>query len=72
MIPEIIDKWPVNQRNMGISIQQDNANPDNEDTKVKPGQRVFLDWSKSLPVNIDDKAAVIIDIEHIKAVINES
>ena len=57
---------------IGDYIQQDNANPDNEDTKVKPGQRVFLDWSKSLPVNIDNKAAVIIDIEHIKAVINES
>ena len=33
------------------------------------GQRVFLDWSKSMPVNVDGKAAVIIDAEHIKAII---
>jgi len=35
------------------------------------GQRVFLDWSKSMPVNVDGKAAVIIDAEHIKAIISE-
>jgi len=35
------------------------------------GQRVFLDWSKSMPVNVDGKAAVIIDAEHIKAIIEE-
>ena len=36
---------------------------------VMSGQRVFLDWSKSMPVNVDGKAAVIIDVEHIKAII---
>jgi len=35
------------------------------------GNRVFLDWSKSMPVNVDGKAAVIIDAEHIKAIISE-
>ena len=35
------------------------------------GNRVFLDWSKSMPVNVDGKAAVIIDAEHIKAIITE-
>mgnify|MGYP001568226472 CR=1 FL=1 len=38
---------------------------------VMSGQRVFLDWSKSMPVNVDGKAAVIIDVEHIKAIISE-
>ena len=38
---------------------------------VMTGNRVFLDWSKSMPVNVDGKAAVIIDVEHIKAVISE-
>ena len=35
------------------------------------GQRVFLDWSKAMAVNVDGNAAVIIDAEHIKAVIGE-
>lgn len=35
------------------------------------GQRVFLDWSKAMAVNVDGKAAVIIDAEHVKAVIGE-
>mgnify|MGYP006156131249 CR=1 FL=1 len=38
---------------------------------VMTGNRVFLDWSKSMPVNVDGKAAVIIDVEHIKAIITE-
>jgi co-chaperonin GroES (HSP10) len=38
---------------------------------VMTGNRVFLDWSKSMPVNVDGKAAVIIDAEHIKAIITE-
>lgn len=36
---------------------------------IKSGNRVFLDWSKSMPVNVDGNAAVIIDAEHIKAII---
>jgi co-chaperonin GroES (HSP10) len=38
---------------------------------IMSGQRVFLDWSKSMPVNVDGNAAVIIDAVHIKAIINE-
>ena len=38
---------------------------------VMSGNRVFLDWSKSLPVNVEGKAAVIVDVEHIKAIISE-
>ena len=38
---------------------------------VMTGQRVFLDWSKAMAVNVDGNAAVIIDAEHIKAVIGE-
>ena len=40
-------------------------------SKVMTGQRVFLDWSKSMAVNVDGNAAVIIDADHIKAVIGE-
>ena len=35
------------------------------------GQRVFLDWAQSMPVNVDGHAAVIIEAEHIKAIIGE-
>jgi co-chaperonin GroES (HSP10) len=38
---------------------------------LRSGQRVFLDWSKAMAVNVDGKAAVIIDAEHVKAVISE-
>ena len=38
---------------------------------IMTGQRVFLDWSKAMAVNVDGNAAVIIDAEHIKAVIGE-
>jgi co-chaperonin GroES (HSP10) len=39
---------------------------------VMSGQRVFLDWSKAMPVNVPGTgAAVIIDVEHIKAIISE-
>ena len=40
-------------------------------SKIKRGQRVFLDWGKSLPVNVDGKAAVIIKSEYIKAIIEK-
>lgn len=39
--------------------------------KVMSGNRVFLDWSKSMPVNVEGKAAAIIDSEFIKAIISE-
>jgi co-chaperonin GroES (HSP10) len=38
---------------------------------IMTGYRVYLDWSKAMPVNVDGNAAVIIDAEHIKAVISE-
>jgi co-chaperonin GroES (HSP10) len=38
--------------------------------KVMSGDRVFLDWSKAMPVDYDGNAAAIIDVEHIKAVIS--
>lgn len=33
------------------------------------GDRVYLDWAKSMPVNVDGKAAVLIKQEYIKAYI---
>ena len=39
--------------------------------QLKRGQRVFLDWSKSMPVNVEGKAAVIIKSEYIRAIIGE-
>lgn len=39
---------------------------------IMTGQRVYLDWSKAFPVNVDGNAAVIVDAEHIKAVIGET
>tara|TARA_R100000734_G_C3294823_1_gene86128 strand:- start:687 stop:947 length:261 start_codon:yes stop_codon:yes gene_type:complete len=40
-------------------------------TKVKPGDRVYLDWPEAMPVNVEGKAAAIIDAEHIKAILSE-
>ena len=55
---------------VGDYIQADNLDPDNVSPKIEPGQRVFLKWSEAMPVNADGKAAVIIDREHIKAIIS--
>ena len=33
------------------------------------GDRVWLDWSKSMPVNVEGKAAVLVQQEYIKAYI---
>ena len=38
---------------------------------IKNGQRVFLEWDKAMPVNIEGKAAVIIKSEYIRAIIGE-
>lgn len=38
---------------------------------IKRGQRVFLEWDKAMPVNVDSKAAVIIKSEYIRAIIGE-
>jgi co-chaperonin GroES (HSP10) len=38
--------------------------------KVMSGDKVFLDWSKSMPVDYEGNAAASIDVEHIKAVIS--
>ena len=40
-----------------------------EATHLEKGQRVFLDWGKTMPVDVDGKGAVIVDMEHIKAVL---
>jgi|TARA_B110000977_G_scaffold82594_1_gene110391 co-chaperonin GroES (HSP10) len=45
------------------------AGPDADQALVK-GATVYMDWNKSLPVNIGGNAAVIISNEHIKAVIS--
>jgi co-chaperonin GroES (HSP10) len=36
---------------------------------VKKGDRVYLQWSESMPINHEGKAAVIVSEEFIKAVI---
>ena len=39
--------------------------------RLKRGQRVFLNWSKAMPVNVDGNAAVIIKSKHVRAIIGE-
>ena len=39
-------------------------------TSVLSGDKVFLDWNKAMPVDYEGKAAAIIDVEDIKAVIS--
>jgi len=39
-------------------------------SSVKAGQRVFVKWAESMPVNVEGQAAVIVDVEHIKAIIS--
>ena len=36
---------------------------------LNKGDRVFLDWNKALPVDVEGKAGAIIDLEHIRAVL---
>lgn len=36
---------------------------------IEAGDRVFLDWGKSLPVDVEGRQGVIIAAEHIKAVL---
>jgi len=38
---------------------------------IKSGQRVFLEWDKAMPVNVEGNAAVIIKSEYIRAIIGE-
>lgn len=38
---------------------------------IKTGQRVFLEWDKSMPVNVEGNAAVIIKSEFVRAIIAE-
>ena len=33
------------------------------------GDRIYLDWAKSMPVNVDGKAAVLIQEKYVKAYI---
>jgi co-chaperonin GroES (HSP10) len=39
-------------------------------THLKAGDRVFLKWHESMAVDVDNKAAAIIDMAHILAVHN--
>ena len=41
-----------------------------EATHLKAGDRVFLKWSEGMPVDVDGKQAVILDMQNILAVIN--
>lgn len=43
--------------------------PGAEADYLKKGDRVFLDWTKVMPVDVDGKAAAIVDMEFIKAVL---
>lgn len=54
---------------IGDWLQQEQADPENTDTKIVPGDRVFIKWSEAMPVNADGKSAVIIGKEHVKAII---
>ena len=36
---------------------------------IEQGDRVFLEWSKSMPIDHDMKAAVIVSAQYIKAVL---
>jgi len=38
-------------------------------TTVAVKDTVYLDWSKTMPVDVDGQAAAIIDVSHIKAVV---
>jgi hypothetical protein len=41
-----------------------------EVVQIQAGQRVFLKWSESMPVNVEGQAAVLVDQEHVKAIIS--
>lgn len=41
-----------------------------EVTHLKAGDRVFLKWPEAMPVDVENKAAAIIDMAHILAVHN--
>lgn len=41
------------------------------DPSIKKGDRVFLQWNESMPVNVDGKAGVIIRAEYIRAILGE-
>tara|TARA_Y100000361_G_scaffold153259_1_gene174637 strand:+ start:892 stop:1152 length:261 start_codon:yes stop_codon:yes gene_type:complete len=38
---------------------------------IKRGQRVFVEWDKSMPVNVEGNAAAIIKSEFVRAIISE-
>tara|TARA_Y100000385_G_C13022838_1_gene606967 strand:- start:645 stop:938 length:294 start_codon:yes stop_codon:yes gene_type:complete len=72
ILTEAIDKGnkPGLVLAIGDYIQQDNADPENVFTKIEPGNRVFVKWSEAMPVNVEGQAAVLIDRNHIKAVLS--
>jgi len=40
-------------------------------SEIQRGQRVFLEWGESMPVNVEGKAAVIIKSQYIRAIVGE-
>mgnify|MGYP003642195033 FL=1 len=40
-----------------------------EATHLNKGERVFLDWTKAMAIDVDGNSGSIIDMEHIKAVL---
>ena len=38
-------------------------------TCLKQENKVYLDWSKSMPVEIDGLKCAVVDIEHIKLIV---
>jgi len=39
-------------------------------TDIKKGDRIFIKWPEALPVDVEGRGGAIIDMEHIKAVLD--
>ena len=61
ILTEAIDKG--NKPGLVLAVGEEVA-------QIQPGQRVFLKWSESKPVNVEGQAAVVVDQEHVKAIIS--
>ena len=40
------------------------------DNGIEKGDRVFLKWDEAMPVDVEGRGGAIIDVTHIKAVLN--
>jgi len=54
---------------IGDYVEEAMADPENTALLPKVGDRVFVKWSEAMPVNVDGNAAVIVDIDSVKAII---